>query len=37
MYSAKDQGRNDFRFFDFGLNQHLTGRMAVGSDLRWGL
>jgi diguanylate cyclase (GGDEF)-like protein/PAS domain S-box-containing protein len=37
MYSAKDQGRNDFRFFDSGLNQHLTGRMAVESDLRRGL
>ena len=31
------RGRNDFRFFDSGLNQHLTGRMAVGSDLRRGL
>lgn len=37
MYSAKDQGRNDYRFFDSGLNQHLTGRMAVESDLRRGL
>ncbi len=37
MYCAKDQGRNDFRFFDSGLNQHLTGRMAVESDLRRGL
>ncbi|MGQ9861746.1 MAG: putative bifunctional diguanylate cyclase/phosphodiesterase [Thiobacillaceae bacterium] len=37
MYSAKDQGRNDYRFFDSGLNQHLTGRLAVESDLRRGL
>jgi diguanylate cyclase (GGDEF)-like protein/PAS domain S-box-containing protein len=37
MYSAKDQGRNDFRFFDSGLNQHLSGRMAVEADLRRGL
>lgn len=37
MYSAKDQGRNDFRFFDSGLHQHLSGRMAVEGDLRRGL
>ncbi|MDW8284445.1 MAG: EAL domain-containing protein, partial [Myxococcales bacterium] len=37
MYSAKDGGRNDYRFFDSGLNQHLTGRMALESDLRRGL
>lgn len=37
MYSAKDEGRNDYRFFDSGLNLHLTGRIAVESDLRRGL
>ncbi len=37
MYSAKDGGRNDIRFFDPGVNQHLSGRMAVEADLRRGL
>ncbi len=37
MYSAKEQGRNAFRFFDSGLNQTLSGRLAVESDLRRGL
>ncbi|MCU0840688.1 MAG: EAL domain-containing protein [Thiobacillaceae bacterium] len=37
MYSAKDQGRNDFRFFDATLNQHLSGRLAVEGDMRRGL
>jgi len=37
MYSAKDQGRNDLRFFDANLNQSLTGRLAVECDMRRGL
>ncbi len=37
MYNAKDEGRNDYRFFDSSLNQHLTGRMTLETDLRRGL
>ncbi len=34
MYSAKEHGRNDFRFFDQELNLGLNGRLAVEGDLR---
>lgn len=37
MYSAKDGGRNAFRFFDANLNQSLTGRIALERDMRQAL
>jgi len=37
MYHAKDNGRNDFRFFTHDLQHSLTGRLAVENDMRHAL
>ncbi len=34
MYHAKDNGRNDFRFFTAELQQSLSGRLTVENDMR---
>ncbi len=34
MYHAKDNGRNDYRFFTHELNHTLTGRLAMENDMR---
>jgi len=34
MYHAKDNGRNDFRFFTHDLQHSLTGRLAMENDMR---
>jgi diguanylate cyclase (GGDEF)-like protein/PAS domain S-box-containing protein len=34
MYSAKDRGRNDYCFFEPGINTSISVRMVVENDLR---
>jgi len=37
MYSAKEQGRNDFRFFTQDMRQAHTGRLALENQMRHAL
>jgi diguanylate cyclase (GGDEF)-like protein/PAS domain S-box-containing protein len=37
MYHAKDNGRNDYRFFTHDLQHSLTGRLAVENDMRYAI
>ena len=37
MYNAKDNGRNDFKFFTPDMHQAFTGRLAVENEMRHAL
>lgn len=37
MYHAKDRGRNDYCFFDQGLNHNVSGRLDIQTGLRHAL
>ena len=37
MYHAKDQGRNNFKFFTSELNKALSGRLSIENEMRHGL
>ncbi len=37
MYHAKDQGRNDYKFFTQDLHKTFTGRLAVENEMRHAL
>ncbi|MDP2786813.1 MAG: EAL domain-containing protein [Pseudomonadota bacterium] len=37
MYHAKDQGRNDYKFFTQDLHKSFTGRLAIENEMRHAL